>query len=277
MYPDIPGLKEHFKGKQLHSHYYRDPQNYKGTKNAVVLAGGLSSRDISLDLTSTCQQVYLCHRLGRKTYHNPPDNFQERPTISHVKENGDFVLTNDDVIQNVDLLVICTGYHMDFPFFNSDLRLSTDGNLKALDKLYKHIFHVDHPSLCFIGIPKQVLPFPLMHQQCAYVTAILAESASLPSKFIMEEEIKVRKLKLEESGQPKHHFHTIGVGYTEYIDELATISGIAKNAIVHVKVLRYLIANKIFGDVRHKDMEFKILNDEEFEVVKSLDQIKLND
>ena len=191
MYPEIPGLKEYYKGKQLHSHYYRDPENYKGTKNAIIFGGGPSGRDISLDLAPSCDNVYICHNKDSKIFSsNQPENVQEKANISHVNENGDFVLTNDDVIQNVDLLIICTGYLLDFPFLNPEIRLTTTGNRRALDKLYKFIVLVDFPSLYFVGIPYQILPFPLFHQQCGYVTSLLAESAELPSRIVMENDIQ---------------------------------------------------------------------------------------
>lgn len=53
--PDITGLKT-FEGQIIHSHYYRDPQNFSG-KRVVCVGGGHSGADISLDISSCASKV----------------------------------------------------------------------------------------------------------------------------------------------------------------------------------------------------------------------------
>lgn len=58
--PKLPGLSN-FRGRVLHSHHYRQPEDMTG-KRVVVLGGGQSGRDISQELCGTAAKVILSHR-----------------------------------------------------------------------------------------------------------------------------------------------------------------------------------------------------------------------
>lgn len=57
--PKIPGLKN-FPGKVLHSHNYRDPEDFKN-KSVLILGGGISGIDIGQELMNVASEVYLSH------------------------------------------------------------------------------------------------------------------------------------------------------------------------------------------------------------------------
>lgn len=61
----MPKLKgdDNFKGKKLHSHDYRVPEEFEGL-NVVVIGAGPSGLDIGLEITSHAKQVRL--KLGLK-------------------------------------------------------------------------------------------------------------------------------------------------------------------------------------------------------------------
>jgi len=50
-------------------------------------------------------------------------NCFESHGIHHIAKNGDFVTSSDDVISDVDLFVICTGYSYGFSFLSNDVDL----------------------------------------------------------------------------------------------------------------------------------------------------------
>lgn len=58
----FPGL-EHFKGRHIHSRYYKTCEEYRG-KTVVVVGTGNSAADISVELSHIAKQVYLSSRHG---------------------------------------------------------------------------------------------------------------------------------------------------------------------------------------------------------------------
>ncbi|CAG8623450.1 8492_t:CDS:2 [Paraglomus brasilianum] len=61
--PNYQGMKT-FPGKQIHSHFYREPFAYAG-KRVVVVGVGNSGMDMSVELSHYASQVYLVSRRGR--------------------------------------------------------------------------------------------------------------------------------------------------------------------------------------------------------------------
>jgi Flavin-binding monooxygenase-like len=69
--------------------------------------------------------------------------------IAELKDNHTVVFDDGTVAQH-DLIILCTGYHMSYPF------LKNEGLVKLSHKdkywpLHKRVFCVDDPRLMFIG------------------------------------------------------------------------------------------------------------------------------
>ncbi|CAG8815939.1 15373_t:CDS:2, partial [Gigaspora margarita] len=64
-YPRLPKYKgmNKFKGIQIHSHFYREPTNFKD-KRVVIVGCGNSGMDISVELSGNTSQAYICTRQG---------------------------------------------------------------------------------------------------------------------------------------------------------------------------------------------------------------------
>ena len=62
----------------------------------------------------------------------------------------------------VDTVILCTGYDYFFPFLSDRLVQTSE---RRVHPLFLQLFHADHPSLSFIGIPHSVVPFPLFEYQ----------------------------------------------------------------------------------------------------------------
>lgn len=54
----------------------------------------------------------------------------------------------------VDTVVWCTGYNYSFPFLEGS-GLLTPPVSQRVHPLYEQLFHVQHPSLSFIGLPQR--------------------------------------------------------------------------------------------------------------------------
>lgn len=101
-------------------------------------------------------------------------------TISELKSNGDVELTSGEVLKNIDIVCLCTGYISTLKFLNVP-QLKEEG--PKISPLYQHLFFTHDPTLCIIGVPSIILPFPLMQLQARWVAQVLAghPRAALPS------------------------------------------------------------------------------------------------
>lgn len=62
-----------------------------------------------------------------------------------------------------DVILFCTGYRYSFPFLDESCKITIDDN--HIQPLYKHMIHIDIPSMCFIGIPFNVCTFQMFDLQ----------------------------------------------------------------------------------------------------------------
>jgi len=218
--PHISGIDK-FQGAVMHSHDYRKPNDYKD-QNVVLLGARSSAIDISVDLHKTAKNVYLSNR-GKKLDSRLPANVFEKPMISHFTENE--VVFNDGSVVTCNTFMYCTGYLFKFPFLDSTNLIKSE---TALTPLYKHLVHIEHPTLSFIGLPSIICPFPLFHYQSVFVTGVIDGSIILPSKKEMyEDETKEQEERLLD-GLRVDQSHFMGSRQWKYNKDLAEACGIDK-------------------------------------------------
>lgn len=164
IWPSIDGLKR-FGGRMMHSHDYRVPEIYKGQRVAVI-GGGLSGVDISIELSSYAEQVIFVNH--RTHYENLPLNIQQ--INAEVKEfEIDSMIVKDRINETltkyyIDSVIMATGYYYNLKFIDSNCGIKMNDN-GTIDGLYKHMINIEYPSMALLGVPNQVLPLPLYHQQ----------------------------------------------------------------------------------------------------------------
>jgi cation diffusion facilitator CzcD-associated flavoprotein CzcO len=160
IFPNIEGI-DTFNGNIIHSHDYRIP-NYYLNKNVLVLGGGHSGTDISIEVSQYANMVLFCHL--NKPYMNFPKNIkQEMATIKRIS-NSEIELTNGKIYDNINAIIFGTGYRLNFDFLDINCGISLK-NDATVDGLYLHLINTTYPSMAIIGILHRILPFPLFHQQ----------------------------------------------------------------------------------------------------------------
>lgn len=118
------------------------------------------------------------------------------PRIGHgdiaVKPNidrfagGRTVRFADGSEEQVDLVVYCTGYRIEFPFLDQRVFAAVDNRMP----LYKRVASVESPGLYFVGFIQPLGPImPLAEAQAEWVADLLAGDAALPPAPQMREEI----------------------------------------------------------------------------------------
>ncbi|RUS16659.1 hypothetical protein BC937DRAFT_90946 [Endogone sp. FLAS-F59071] len=215
--PDIDGLQE-FADKAesegcnitvMHSKEYRLPEVFKDKVNSTVLVIGNapSAIDIAREATFFARKVYRSIRSPAPTANDPSslDASQKlvntKPEIKrfhpphdqHSKGTIEFVdgtLLTDEV----DIIVAATGYLFSFPFLSHlatppDVSSPTPTTLVTnglvVHNLYRYLFYIPNPTLCFIGLPLRIVPLPLCQFQAMLVGRVWSAEIRLPDETAM--------------------------------------------------------------------------------------------
>ncbi|KAJ8107185.1 hypothetical protein OPT61_g9038 [Boeremia exigua] len=215
--PSINGLEDYiraFPGRILHSKFYRSPTHYY-KKRVLVIGNSASGHDITAQLAqsgSVALPVYQSRRSrSRWEGDTPPTGVAWQPIItSYNASSGAITFADGSVLDNIDVVIYCTGYKPSFPFWNSS---ENDGPLydytaNKLSGFYQHTFSTKFPgSLGIIGVPR-VLTFRSFEYQAIALARLFSgrEATPLPSQDTMRDWEDVRTVKCKSEGRP---FHTI--------------------------------------------------------------------
>lgn len=182
--PNVPYFEgaEKFPGRILHSHDFRDAQEFTG-KDLLVIGSSYSAEDIALQ----------CHKYGAKSvtisYRTAPMGFHWPQTMDEVqlltKLEGKTAIFKDGQKRDVDAIILCTGYQHCFPFMEDSLRLRTNNRLYPAN-LYKGVVWENNPKLMYLGMQDQYYTFTMFDAQAFFARDVILGRFQLPSK----EEIK---------------------------------------------------------------------------------------
>ena len=140
--------------------------------------------------------------------------------------------------------------------------------------LYRHLIHIDHPTLAFIGIPKYVSPLPLFDMQIRFFLATLDGSFKLPSreKMLEEEENEFQGRCVE--GLPARKAHNFpGARQWAYNNDLADLA----NTDRIPQVIEFLYDDVL--ELRKKDIvgykrfNYKLLDSETYREIDTVSTI----
>lgn len=254
--PKIPSIKdiEKFRGRQTHSHDYREPEPFKGEK-VVMLGAGPSGLDISLEVAAVAKEVILSHNHPIQIPSELPANVRQTRGIVAAYENG--FIFGDGSRAEVDVLMYCTGYEYTFPFLSEKCGVTVEDSI--VKPLYKHIINVNHPTMAFIGIPSQIVPFPLFDIQVRFFLAVLTGGATAVTSQAMAAEHTGAVQHLRRSGGQVQRKHTLGVeGMQQYVDELATLAHLPPLAPHYIWIFKIIIYRLVFSILRFKQQRYSL-------------------
>jgi trimethylamine monooxygenase len=212
--PNVPYFEglERFPGRVMHAHDFRSADEFKG-KNLLMIGSSYSAEDIGVQ----------CYKYGAKSvtfsYRTKPmgfdwpEGFNEVPLLTKVV--GKTAYFQDGSHQDVDAVVLCTGYKHHFPFLPDDLRLKTNNRLYPL-QLYKGIFWEPNPKLIYIGMQDQYYTFNMFDAQAWYARDVILGRIKLPSAEAMATDIAAWRAREEVLENP---FQAIDF-QTDYVRDL---------------------------------------------------------
>ncbi|KAG5356298.1 Thiol-specific monooxygenase [Yarrowia sp. B02] len=211
--PDVPGLREYAKTHQvLAAKYFDNPDSYVG-KTVLVVGNSSSGIDIANQAAKTAKKVVVSARSAS----NAPTkgNIETVGVITQYSDAGIDVEgapgdaeAHPKTLTDVDVVIYCTGYLYSFPFLHSYVHHNDNdliSNGVRIQNLYRQLFYIHDPSIAFICMPKNVVPFPLAETQGATVARVWSGRLKLPSK---DEQLASLRKEEEERGTGSAH-HTL--------------------------------------------------------------------
>uniref|UniRef100_A0A803LI71 Flavin-containing monooxygenase n=1 Tax=Chenopodium quinoa TaxID=63459 RepID=A0A803LI71_CHEQI len=225
---NISGI-EKWPGKQIHSHNYRVPEQFKD-QVVVIIGNGASAYDISRDISAVAKEVHLSSRSPNAKFVKLDHccNIWQHSAIYIAKENGTIEFEDGSSVE-ANSILHCTGYKYEFPFLNINGIVSVDDN--RVGPLYKHVFPPAlAPWLSFVGLPQkssndllhdQILIFDMMELQSRWIARVLSRKVDLPSKEQMMADVQKYYQQMTILRRPKHLTHFLH-NFEEYLDWLAT-------------------------------------------------------
>ena len=185
--PYIPEYKgmETFPGRIMHSHDFRDAEEFRG-KNIVVLGSSYSAEDVALQ----------CYKYGAKSvtigYRNNPMGFKWPQGMKEVhyldRLEGKKAIFKDGHTQEIDALILCSGYLHHFPFLEDNLKLKTHNRLYP-PKLYKGVVWQNNHKLMYLGMQDQFHTFNMFDCQAWFVRDVIMDKIKIPNDSAVEEDI----------------------------------------------------------------------------------------
>ncbi|BFZ59951.1 monooxygenase [Saitoella coloradoensis] len=208
--PTIPLVKgiSTFPKPITHAKSFRTPHQFTNQK-VLVVGNGPSGLDISEEIVRDAQQpVWRSVRSESKMPVIPHPDVEDVPPIEEYREDGVIVLEGGKVLEGVDVVLYATGYYYSLPFMPSLCEgpdaLITDG--LRIRRLYRQVFYAYDPTLTFLGLPWQVIPFPNSEAQAMIVARFYAGRLSMPSA---EEMLQAEQDEISEKGDGRN-FHKMG-------------------------------------------------------------------
>jgi dimethylaniline monooxygenase (N-oxide forming) len=112
-----------------------------------------------------------------------------KPWISEIE--GNKVRFSDESSEEVDAVILATGFELNLPFLSADIRNMVDLDAQHID-LYKLTFHPKLPGLSFLGLWEQTGPYlPILELQARWIAYIWSGLLPALSEETMRQGIAV--------------------------------------------------------------------------------------
>ena len=178
-YSDLPGIDK-FKGRVLHSKQVKHVNEFKG-KRILIIGSFLSAEDLAVMLMKFGAESVVIAYKYRPLGFRWPKGIEERHMAVKVDEKNAYF--QDGSNAEVDVIMFCTGYKLEFPFMSEELVLKTDTFLYP-ENLYKGILWLKggNNKLMYIGVQYNCFPFITFECQALWACENIMGVLQLPSR-----------------------------------------------------------------------------------------------
>jgi len=183
--PHFAGL-ETFPGRVLHSHDFRDANEWAG-KKVLAIGSHYSAEDVALQCLKFGAESIICTWRSKPMDFKWPSKVTQRPLIQRFE--GKTAHFKDGSTAEVDVVVICTGYLHSYPFLRDSLRLKS-ANMLYPPNLYKGIVWQQggNNKLLYIGNQDLYYSFTMFDVCALWAVKLILKDISLPSKDTMDKD-----------------------------------------------------------------------------------------
>lgn len=248
-----------FRGKIIHSHDYRCPDEFE-FERVLVIGAGPSGMDLAKEISTIAKSVTISHRLHEPLKTKFQENVDQKPDIQEITESGAIFV--DGSSQLFTVILYCTGYKYTFPFLSVDCGILCDDNY--VRPLYKHCLSIFRPSLGFIGLPYYVCANQMFDLQARFCLRFITQQKYLPSEKEMLKDFENEMNKRWSRGLKKYQAHMMGSDQNNYYNDLATTADISPLKPVITKLHNWSSMRFIDDLTNFRNDVFRILDDETF-------------
>ena len=239
MLPDIKNIRQWDQanpGVITHSKFYRNAESYQD-KKTIIVGNSASGTDIASHISAVAEYPIIVSQRS-----DSPLMFSAayKKTVPEIAEfispssmNRAVRFKDGHIETDIDAILFCTGYYYSFPFLSS-LTPPLVGTGDRVQNLYQHLFYRHHPSLAFIGVPANIIPFPTFEGQASVVSRVWSDRLNLPSVDEMEE--WERNLLVERGAGKSFHVLRFPKDF-DYHNEMVGWASKSKNEL-HGKIAR---------------------------------------
>ncbi|ORY06269.1 FAD/NAD(P)-binding domain-containing protein [Basidiobolus meristosporus CBS 931.73] len=231
--PKIAGLSEAataFPETFMHTREYKAAEPFRG-KSVLLIGAQPSGVDIAHDLVQHPDiEVSLSIREipGRplRDYKTFNSKITRRPEVDRFDATAREVhFVDGTVIPFPDHIIFATGYFYSYPFFRNNQLAGSPTEEEVTDgfhvkSLYKHLFYIPNPTLCFVSLQNIASPFYIADYQGKTIAKVFSGKVPLPKEAEMQESYLA-----DIKGKPGPLYHIIGVGQIDYCEQLSNWIG----------------------------------------------------
>lgn len=250
--PKFPGL-DTFNGSIIHSHDYREPEVYEN-RRVLLIGAGPSGLDLALHLSNVTAKLVHSHHL----VYNQPDfgpNFVKKPDVKTFVPNG--VIFVDGTFEEIDDVILATGYEFSHPFLDSSSGLTVSG--KYVLPLHQSIVNIRHPTMSFIGVVKKVIT-RVMDAQAEYIASYIAGKFKLPSQ---EEMLKMwldRAYNLQRQHKKITEINTLASEMDQYFGNLTQEAGTTRVPPVLSEIRDFNAQNRLDDWLHYREYDYEVID-----------------
>lgn len=185
--PSFPGIDQ-FPGRIMHSHDFRNASQFKD-QTLLVVGSSYSAEDIALQtLKYGAKKIVVSYKTRPMGFKWPPQ-ITEKPLLTKIE--GSTVHFKDGSKDDVDAIILCTGYLFYFPFLEERLRLKS-ANILYPAGLYKSILwtQAGNNKLLYIGMQDQYYTYTMFDAQAKWAVNYVTGELKLPDNEAIEKDCK---------------------------------------------------------------------------------------
>ena len=253
--PSIPGI-DSFKGRVLHSKDVKHVGEFKGQR-VLIIGASWSGEDLAVMSVKFGTKSVIVSWNHRPLGHNWPDGIEERPLV--VKLSGNTAYFKDGTSADVDVLVLATGYRLEFPFLSEDLRLKSS-MLFYPENLYKGILWMNggNDKLMYVGLHYNIYCFDMFDAMAVWACNHIMGTVKLPPREEMLTEVAKWADKVQEATKDID-FMKIFRFMMVYFKDIVETVGYRKDVLEAEKLLEEFLEHRANNICTWRDKQFKCI------------------